>query len=116
MAYKIINENGIPEIMSRNRFEKLISMIYVSNNEQYTDSEDFSKTSRFLDMQGKKLKESYIPQELVSMVRKNVPNRRCSYFRQYNLNRIHTVGTVHMGSKRCISGRYNFVVQSLDWR
>ncbi|XP_050301553.1 piggyBac transposable element-derived protein 4-like [Anthonomus grandis grandis] len=61
---KSLYQNRIPTIMSRNRFEGILGMFHVSDNEKDRPSDDrLYKISEFLDMLQKKFKSSYMPEK-----------------------------------------------------
>ncbi|XP_050505081.1 piggyBac transposable element-derived protein 4-like [Diabrotica virgifera virgifera] len=104
---KRIYENGIPKILSSNRFEMLLSMFHLSNNEQPINPEDrLHKISNFLNLLEQKFKESYNPEEEVCIDESNVPFRGRIYFRQYIPNKRHNYGIKIL--KICIFGGYTW--------
>lgn len=103
----VLYENGIPKIMSRNRFEILLSMFHLCDNEQPRLPNDrLFKISPLLDILQQKFKESYIPEELVCIDESNVPFRGRIHFRQYIPNKRHRYGIKVF--KLCVSGGYTW--------
>lgn len=103
----MLYENGIPKIMSRNRFEMLLSMFHICDNEQPRLPNDrLFKISNLLAILQPKFKESYIPEELVCIDESNVPFRGRIHFRQYIPNKRHRYGIKVF--KLCVSGGYTW--------
>lgn len=104
---KRIYENGIRKVMSRNRFELLLMMFHLSNNEELINPEDrLHKISKFLNMLEKNFKESYYPEEEVCIDESNVPFRGRIYFRQYLPNKRYKYGIKVF--KLCVNGGYTW--------
>lgn len=104
---KTLYQNRIPHIMSRNRFEGLLGMFHVSDNETARVQNDrLYKISNFLNLLQDKFKSSYTPEEDVCIDESNVPFRGRIYFRQYIPNKRHRYGIKLF--KLCISGGYTW--------
>ncbi|XP_050300132.1 piggyBac transposable element-derived protein 4-like [Anthonomus grandis grandis] len=93
--------------MSKNRFEGILGMFHVSDNEKDRPSDDrLYKISEFLDMLQKKFKSSYMPKKDICIDESNVPFRGRIYFRQYIPNKRHRYGIKLF--KLCVSGGYTW--------
>ncbi|XP_050301576.1 piggyBac transposable element-derived protein 4-like [Anthonomus grandis grandis] len=104
---KSLYQNRIPTIMSRNRFEGILGMFHVSDNEKDRPSDDrLYKISEFLDMLQKKSKSSYMPEKDIYIDKSNIPFRGRIYFRQYIPNKRHRYGIKLF--KLCVSGGYTW--------
>ncbi|XP_050307489.1 piggyBac transposable element-derived protein 4-like [Anthonomus grandis grandis] len=104
---KSLYQNRIPTIISRNRFEGILGMFHVSDNEKDRPSDDqLYKMSEFLDMRQKKFKSSYMPEKDICIDESNVPFRGRIYFRQYIPNKRHRYGIKLF--KLCVSGGYTW--------
>lgn len=106
-AKKKIYSNPMSTVISRNRYEYILSMFHLSDNSQLRDPRDrLSKIAPFLDLLEEKYKASYIPEESVCIDESNVPFRGRIHFRQYIPNKRHKYGIKVF--KLCVSGGYTW--------
>lgn len=99
-----IYKNGISEVMSRNRFELLLAMFHLYNNEEQTPMSDrIFKLEKFLITLQRKYQITYIPEEEPCIDESNVPFRGRLLFKQYKPNKRHKYGIKLF--KLCVSGR-----------
>ena len=102
-----IYKNGISEVMNRNRFELLLSMFHLCNNEEQTPMSDrVFKLQKFLILLQRKYQTSYIPEEESCIDESNVPFRGRLLFRQYIPNKRHKYGIKLF--KLCVGGGYTW--------
>lgn len=69
-------EDGIRKVLSRNRFKLLLTMFYLSKNEEPVNPKDrLHKIFNFLNIFKQKFKLSFYPEEEVCIDESNVPFR-----------------------------------------
>lgn len=85
-------KNSIPMYMSRNRFELILSVIHVSDNNNAPQNNRLYKIQPLVDMLVEKFNNVLIPEKNVCIDESMVPFRGRLLFRQYIANKRHRYG------------------------
>lgn len=88
----ILYKNSIPMYMSRNRFELILSVIHVSDNNNAPQNNRLYKIQPLVDMLVQKFNTVLIPEKKVCIDESMVPFRGRLLFRQYIANKRHRYG------------------------
>lgn len=92
-AYDGIYKQHIPpSIMSRNRFQMLLSMLHFRNNESIQKGDRLAKIQPLLTLLEKKFQQLYFPDQDIVIDETLVPWRGRLIFRQYIPNKCHRYG------------------------
>lgn len=102
----ILYQNKMSNIMSRNRFELLLTMLHFSDNSERDSNDRLGKISMFVGLLQNKFKEAYTPGEDICIDESNVPFRGRIFFRQYIPNKRHKYGIKLF--KLCTPGGYTW--------
>lgn len=94
----------VPDIMARNRFELLLRMFHVSDNEKVQPGDRLSKINNLVKMLNEKFKMYVEPKDKVCIDESVVPFLGRLIFRQYLKNKRHRYGVKIF--KLCIEGGY----------
>lgn len=88
---KLYSRN-IPKCMSRNRFEIILSMLHISDNDKASTNDRLYKIQILIDLLVKKFNSAVIPEESVCIDESMVPYLGRLSFRQYISNKRHRYG------------------------
>lgn len=96
-------------IMSRNRFQLLLSMLHFNNNEEIQPGDRLAKIQRLIDILQRKYQEFLSPEEDIVIDETLVPWRGRLIFRQYIPNKTHPYGIKLF--KLCSTDGYTWALQ-----
>lgn len=103
---KKIYSNYVKKIMSRNRFQLLLSMWHFSDNEDFSDTSKLRKLSPLLNHLKSKYQSVIVPEQNICIDETLVPFRGRLAFRQYIKNKRHKFGIKLF--KLCTKGGYTY--------
>lgn len=84
--------SNIPQYMSKNRFELLLSVLHFSDNNTATSNNRLYKIQPLIDLLVYKFNVTLIPNDSVCIDESMVPFLRRLLFRQYNASKRHHYG------------------------
>lgn len=84
--------NNISKHMSRNRFELLLRMFYLANNEECPPNDCLHKIQSLIDILNSKFQRAMIPEENICIDETMIPFRGKLSFRQYLKGKRHKFG------------------------
>lgn len=89
---RVFGQSFAPSVMSRNRFELLLRMLHLTNNETADKSDRIFKIRPLIDALNETFAKYYRPKEQVCVDESQVPFRGRIIFRQYNKSKRHKYG------------------------
>jgi len=84
--------SNIPQYMSKNRFELLLSVLHFSDNNTATSNNRLYKIQPLIDLLVYKFNEALIPNDSMCIDESMVPFSGRLLFRQYNASKRHRCG------------------------
>nr|CAI5830572.1 unnamed protein product [Callosobruchus analis] len=103
---KIIYENKVKYVMSRNRFELILRMWHLSNNQQCPEGDRFFKIKPLIDLLLERFQSAIMPAKDLCIDETMVPFRGKLSFKQYIKNKKHKFGIKFY--KLCTNDGYTY--------
>jgi len=99
---------NIPKCMSRNRFEIILSMLHISDNDKAPTNDRLYKIQILIDLLVEKFNSAVIPEESVCIDESMVPYLGRLSFRQYISNKRHRYGVkiFKLCTRDCYTSKY----------